>query len=154
MYGTWPDPAPCWGDKKGGFYCRELSWAWLVREYVARCHFRYSELLEDAKVFVREMGRPPPTDLRGDLAMLIAWDARLKRRRRDEQRWRIGAAKREDQLTQMNEIALARAKTLLLNGLCPVCGETLPCVPCGVPEVVLDGKGGLIAAYEMKARTA
>ena len=56
MYGTWPDPAPCWGDKKGGFYCRELSWAWLVREYVARCEEQgitpivYTEILASCAV--------------------------------------------------------------------------------------------------------
>lgn len=38
----------------------------------------------------------------------------------------------------------AASKQALLDGLCPVCAEALPCA-CGTPKVEPDGKGGLRA---------
>lgn len=151
LYGL-PDNTicPCWGDKdKGGFYKRESTWAWMVREFVHLKDFRYSRLLTEARKFVEEHGRlefpvdePPEVALQIDLDLLKAFENRLKRFRTEEETWR-NRSTNQDEGRVLAEMAEAEAKTLLLAGVCPSCGDDLPCKECGVPRYEIDGRGGI-----------
>lgn len=144
LYGA--DPAPCWGDKKDGHYRREMTWAWTVREYAGSRLFRYIEALDEAKAMVRERGSPwVPTGLAEDLALLKAWQGRMRARAFAEGRHAIAHEQRRDKARVVAETIALKAKGDLIAGVCPLCGDPLPCIDCGVPAVRLDGKGGLEA---------
>jgi len=140
--------APCWGDKKGDFYCREEQWAWLFRDY-CRCLFMYSEFLNEARRFVSLHGtvqRLGPGKTRqeyldNDLATLKAFDRYIKKRVWEEKLWGRHKERMRDKAAFMADLAKSMARDCALSGVCVFCGASLPCVPCQVPTYEIDGKG-------------
>lgn len=132
--------APCWGDHSGGFYRREMTWSWQVREYVEDRSFRYSELLNEARRYVELHGPTNPTGLEQDLRLLRAWEDQVSQKRFIEKRRQFEHLKPENFYQWVSQ---AQQKKELLSGLCPSCGDPLPCEDCAIPEFEIDGKGGI-----------
>ena len=137
LYGSSPTSCPSH---------RTSTWAWLIREFVHLRDFRYVELLDEARSFVKQYGHVESVsyDEELDLDLLKAFQQHLYRRRAELQTWRNREQVRDPKLV-VQEMAAREAKDCLLLGVCPLCGSDLPCSACGTPEVVFDGKGGLVA---------
>jgi hypothetical protein len=145
LYGTFPEDAPCWGDKHAkwkSFYCREMSWAFKVGEFVKHRTFRYSELLNEARQYVLIHGVAYCTTLEGDLDLLRGWENQLSAKRRSENRYATDLTE-EEKLKIQGDMMW---KSYVLSGLCPLCGTNLPCAECEIPAMKIDGRGGLIPA--------
>ena len=146
LYGTFPEDAPCWGDKHRtwtSFYCREMQWAFKVGEFVRDRSFKYSELLNESRRFVALNGVATCPGLEQDLELLKAWEKPLYAKRREERRWE----NREVQAQEMVEIqGDLMWRDYVLSGTCPLCGTKLPCAECEIPAMKIDGRGGLIPA--------
>lgn len=120
------------------------TWAWTVREFVRLRDFRYSDLLVEARRFVKDHGyvepeQDPAEYLDQDLDLLKAFESCLRARREELQTWR----NREDMDAWTRGIIEAELKSLRLLGLCIICGDDAPCVPCQEPLYGLDGRGGI-----------
>lgn len=141
---------PCWGDKdKTGFYKRELTWAWMIREFTSLRDFRYSRLLQEARNFVELHGRvefpvddSPSEALSLDLDLLKAFERHMREIRTREETWK-NRPHEQDPSDVLAGMAQGEAKTLLLAGVCPSCGGDLPCGDCDVPKYEIDGRGGI-----------
>lgn len=127
------------------------TWAWSVREFVRLRDFRYSDLLAEARWFVQNHGSPDVTEcttkndlMELDLELLQAFEKYLRARRVDLETWRRSTRALSEQ-EKLEGIAAAEAKSLALLGVCAVCGNDLPCSGCGMPAVLIDGKGGIVS---------
>ena len=146
LYGTFPEDAPCWGDKHknwSSFYCREMQWAFKVGEFVKVRSFRYSELLSEARRYVVIHGVAFPVGLEVDLDLLKEWEKQLYEKRTAEGRWNLAKQTPEEELKAQGDMMW---KTYILSGLCPLCGVSLPCKECEIPAMKIDGRGGLVPA--------
>lgn len=126
---------------------RMTTWAFLVREFVRLRDFRYVELLRESRRFVTVHGyvESDTFDEELDLDLLKAFQVYLYDRRRELATWLNREEMRRDPQGMLERKAAQEAKSLALLGVCGVCGGDLPCGPCGLPAVALDGKGGLTA---------
>lgn len=144
LYGTFPEDAPCWGDKHESwhtYYCREMQWAYKIGEFVRTRSFRYSEMLKEARAMVADRGVAKPGGLEEDLELLKQYERRLYDRRAKENRWHRVI----EPMEQVEIDAECSWKTYVLAGICPLCGTNLPCQSCSIPAMQIDGRGGLKA---------
>ena len=133
-------------------YRIEKVWCWTVREFVRLRDFRYSELLAEARRFVETYGHIEPlppassrTDvLELDLDVVKAFEKYLRERRTELNTWEHSTRVRSMKV-KLEECAAVEAKRLALLGVCAICGGELPCKPCDLPAVGLDGRGGLVS---------
>jgi len=150
-------PAPCWGDVKKqwkNYYCREFQWAWLIRDMVRDGSFYYVEILRLAEEYAassRMLPLPSALDdatmLAWDLSLLKGFETYLHEKRREWKVWeRDGYAATRRPFEKQMRIAKDQAKEMRLTGLCPFCGEDLPCLLHDEPLVEKDGRGGLRVA--------
>lgn len=123
---------------------RRLTWANTIREFTTRRWFHYRELWEEAeKLRTALSDRFHPDDTFNapvDLDLLRAFEAWL-RSRVEEEPWRKETHKEGDSLHWAQK---AQIRQDLLDGLCPWCGEDLPCETHGLLRAEIDGKGGLL----------
>jgi len=122
------------------------TWAWLVREFVRLRDFRYIQLLDEARRFVKLHGHVECQEYDEvlDLDLLKAFQRYLYDRRRELETWRNRVDVRDKEQVLAGQAA-RDAKSLALLGICPLCVGSLPCKEDQIPAVALDGKGGLIA---------
>ena len=131
----------------------DCVWAWTVREFVMLRDFRYSELLDEARRFVSLYGHVDPLPagspekevLDLDLELVKAFERYMRSRRTELETWRKRPAECLTQQQILEGIATVEAKRLSLLGICPICGGDLPCEPCKLPAVQIDGRGGIVA---------
>lgn len=127
------DPCPGWTHEERT--SREMTWAWLVREYVSDRSFTYTELLHAARQYAAAQGPWGPQDLEGDLRVLKGFEDVLRARRAAE-----GRRKRGHQSMGSLDAILQReiedkANSVMVKGICPLCGDDLPCAGCHLPSV-------------------
>lgn len=163
LYGTWPEPAPL--DCTGAIYMRRsgkfakgdlmapaeanrkrhLSWAWMTREFLRTRQFRMSEMCAVARQFHAEHGPPKGCTLIHDMELLKAYQQTLYRKSAAENRHLLNPRVASNPTEIAEGRATTSAKAALLAGVCPMCGDPLPCDPCDMPDVMMDGRGGLVA---------
>jgi len=163
LYGTWPEKAPldCTGavyrrrsgkHKKGdpmgakeAAQKRELSWAWTTRQFLRTRAFRMSELCAVAREFHAEHGPPKGCTLTHDIELLKEYERVLHKKASAESRHLLNPRVAIDRAATAENKAAMSAKVALLAGVCPMCGDPLPCESCDMPDVMMDGRGGLVA---------
>ena len=120
-------------------------WVRIVAWFVRCRALRYCEVLEIAG----GLG----ADLRGSGVRLQPAEEWFDAQVRTEFSRRLAADARPNSVTwrerqvyeSQRQVARVEAQVqqVLLDGLCPFCGEPLPCEGCGVARYELDGRGGL-----------
>jgi hypothetical protein len=163
LYGTWPEKAPL--DCTGAIYMRRsgkhkkgdpmlasmadnkrhLSWAWMTREFLRTRQFRMSELCAAARQFHADHGHPKGCTLIHDMELLKAFQQMLYKKSSAESRHLLNPRVSSSSGEIAERKAATSAKMALLAGVCPMCGDPLPCDPCDMPDVMMDGRGGLVA---------
>lgn len=118
------------------------TWSWKIREWVHLREFRYSDILNEARTFVKNYGiveDVPEETIAVDLEALKAFENYMSTRRTELQTWR----RKENKIGLDEALVLADVKSLALTGICAICGGDLPCQSCDLPAVEIDGHGGL-----------
>lgn len=127
------DPCPGWTSEER--HRREITWAWLVREYVSDRSFTYTELLQQARLYAAAQGPWGPQDLEGDLRILKGFEDVLRAKRSAEDRKRKGQLSRGSLDDILKREIEDKANSLMAKGICPLCGGDLPCGGCHLPSV-------------------
>lgn len=130
------------GWSRNEHYRRELTWGWQVREFVSDRSFTYGELLETARQVALDHGPflVTPLTMDHDLSVLKLWeDVVAEIRRRENRRAKGVQSLTVDEI--LNGQVQVQAERWMVQGVCPLCGEDLPCVRCRLPSVRHVGRG-------------
>lgn len=129
---------------------RRLSWTRLLAFYTRSRMLTYGEALGVAEELACELRAQravlqPTPETDDQLRRLLSSALTAAAKRNAAARPPVDRWTRDEQLIDAR--VAQRTVGLLLASVCPLCGrESLPCEACRVPAVVLDRRGGLVAA--------
>lgn len=128
---------------------RQMTWGEVFTEFCGLAHrFTYREVLEEAERFVELNGWADASEIvpgKGrrhayDLEVWLAFKAHLHEVSKTSPK----PEERKDEI--ILRAAVKEAQGLALDGICPVCGESLPCEACNLPAV--KKVGGKVVAVD------